>query len=342
VKPPLLEVRGLVKHYDAGKQADSRGRRIVRALDGVSFSLERGETLGLVGESGSGKSTLARTVVGLEPPTAGSVRLDGLELANLTRRGWLPHRRRLQMVFQDPYASLDPRQRVLSILAEPLAIHRTVARRERRTRALALLEAVGLSPRVAELRPHELSGGQRQRVALARALALEPEIVILDEPVSALDVSVQAQIVNLLADLQRRFQLAYVFVAHDLALVRHLCDRVAVLYLGRIVESAGRRELFGDPRHPYTRALLDAAPLLDPELEARRERRPLAGEPPSPLQPPEGCAFHPRCGERAAVPGERCRTERPELAPVGPGRLCACHLTRVSANQALPAPVIRR
>ncbi|HVS09214.1 MAG TPA: oligopeptide/dipeptide ABC transporter ATP-binding protein [Planctomycetota bacterium] len=326
MKPPLLEVRGLVKHYDAGRQAGGGERRAVRALDGVSFSLERGETLGLVGESGSGKSTLARTVVGLEAPTAGSVRLDGLELASLTRRGWLPHRRRLQMVFQDPYASLDPRQRVLSILAEPLAIHRTVARRQRRARVLTLLEAVGLSPRVADLRPDELSGGQRQRVALARALALEPEIVILDEPVSALDVSVQAQIVNLLADLQRRFQLAYLFVAHDLALVRHLCDRVAVLYLGRIVESADCRQLFGDPRHPYTRALLDAAPLLDPELEARRERRALPGEPPSPLAPPSGCAFHPRCTERAAVAGERCRIERPELAPVGAGRLCACHL----------------
>ena len=333
----LLVVENLAKHFVLG-------RRLLRAVDGVSFELRRGETLGLVGESGCGKSTVARTVVGLLPATAGSVRFEGTELTRLSRREWRPYRRRIQMIFQDPYASLDPRQTVASILAEPLVIHRIGRPRARRLRVVQLLEAVGLDPRHVYRYPHEFSGGQRQRIGIARALALEPDVIVCDEPVSALDVSIQSQIVNLLAELQERFDLAYLFIAHDLALVRHICRRVAVMYLGRIVESAEREELFARPAHPYTRALLSAVPQADPLVESTRERIVLEGDVPSPLSPPAGCPFHPRCPERGKVEGERCRLEPPTLAPVGPAlapvgtggnggngqagadRLSACHL----------------
>ena len=324
----LLEVRDLAKHFPVGRRGLlGRPERWLRAVDGVSFDLHAGECLGLVGESGCGKSTVARAIVGLHRPTAGSVKLGGVELARLSRRGWLPHRRRVQMVFQDPYASLDPRQTVGSILAEPLAIHGLEKPRARKLRALALLDAVGLNPRHVNRYPHEFSGGQRQRIGIARALALEPEVLVLDEPVSALDVSIQAQVVNLLAELQERFSLAYLFIAHDLAVVRHVSQRIAVMYLGRVVEDAPRDELFERPAHPYTRALLSAVPHPDPRVEARRERVVLQGDVPTPDDPPTGCAFHPRCPERADVPGDRCRTERPELAPCGAGgRRSACHL----------------
>ena len=325
---PLLSVRDLAKHFPVGK-AGLAGKPAawLRAVDGVSFDLERGESLGLVGESGCGKSTTARAIIGLYPPTSGTVEFDGVNLTGLSRRGWLPYRRRIQMIFQDPYASLDPRQTVGSILAEPLKIHDLAKPRDRRLRALALLDAVGLNPRHINRYPHEFSGGQRQRIGIARALALEPELIICDEPVSALDVSIQAQIINLLRDLQERFDLAYLFIAHDLAVVRHLCHRVAVMYLGRVVEIAPRDELYSDPRHPYTRALLSAVPVTDPDVERARQRIVLEGDVPSPMSPPSGCPFHPRCQDRELVPGRRCEEEVPELASrESASRFSACHL----------------
>ena len=325
----LLAIEDLHKHFPVGKQGlFGRPAAWLHAVDGVSLELERGETLGLVGESGCGKSTVARVITGLHAATSGSVRYEGVELTALSRREWIPYRRKMQMIFQDPYASLDPRQTVASILAEPLAIHKLGRPRDRQLRAMELLEAVGLNPRHVHRYPHEFSGGQRQRIGIARALALEPDVIICDEPVSALDVSIQAQIINLLEELQERFQLAYIFIAHDLAVVRHICKRVAVMYLGRIVEIAGRDELFEDPRHPYTRALLSAIPHPDPELERTRERVVLEGDVPSPLEPPSGCSFHPRCPERAGVPDDRCAREAPALVTLAAGgaRRRACHL----------------
>ena len=323
---PLLSVRNLVKRFPQGRQGFlGKPRNWVHAVEDVSFDLERGETMGLVGESGCGKSTTARAIIGLHAPTSGSVRLDGQELVGLSRRAFLPIRRRMQMIFQDPYGSLDPRQTVGSILAEPLAIHRIGKPRERKLKAMALLDAVGLNPRHVQRYPHEFSGGQRQRIGIARALALEPDLLVCDEPVSALDVSIQAQIVNLLKELRERFDLAMIFIAHDLAVVRHLCDRVAVMYLGRIVETAPRDTLFASPAHPYTRALLSAVPVPDPVAESERRRVVLEGDVPSPTHPPTGCAFHPRCPERAGVPGNRCEEELPLLHPPGPSA-AACHL----------------
>jgi oligopeptide/dipeptide ABC transporter ATP-binding protein len=310
----LLEVRDLSKRFE------TRGGNLL-ALDGVELELERGGTLGLVGESGSGKSTLARCLAGLERPSSGSIRLAGNELAGLSQRAWLPHRRRIQMVFQDPGGSLDPRRRAAAIVAEPLEIHGIG---EPARRARELLESVGLSGRHAVSFPHELSGGEKQRVAIARAIALEPEILICDEPTSALDVRVQAQILELLAELRERLGLAILFISHDLAVVSEICREVAVLYLGRVVERASTEALFADPRHPYTRALISAALVPDPEIAATR-RIVLAGDPPSPLHPPGGCAFHPRCPERANVPGDRCRLEVPRLETLGERR-AACHL----------------
>jgi len=314
----LLEVRGLRKQFA------TRGG-LVHALEDVNLELGRGSTLGLVGESGCGKSTTARCLVGLERPSAGSIRLSGTELTGLSERAWFPFRRRMQIVFQDPLAALDPRQRVGAAVEEPLVIHALGSRSERKRRVLELFEAVGLSPAHAECRAHELSGGQRQRVGIARALALAPEILVLDEPLSALDVSVQAQIVHLLADLARRFSLAYLLISHDLALVRELCEQVAVMYLGRIVERGPSEQVFAAPAHPYTQALLAAVPIADPRRERLRARVLLAGEPPSPLHPPTGCAFHPRCPRRSEVPGERCARERPELGGSS-SRSAACHL----------------
>jgi len=323
----LLEVRDLHKHFPVGKKGlFDRPAHWLRAVDGVSFDLEHGETMGLVGESGCGKSTVARTIIGLQPATSGSVMFDGTDLTTLTRKGWAPFRRRIQMIFQDPYASLDPRQTVASILAEPLAIHKQGKPKERQVRAMELLDAVGLNPRHIHRYPHEFSGGQRQRIGIARALALRPEIILCDEPVSALDVSIQAQVINLLEELQERFELTFLFIAHDLAVVRHLCKRIAVMYLGRIVEVADRDELFNNPRHPYTRALLSAIPHPDPIVERTRERIVLEGDVPSPLFPPSGCSFHPRCPERENVPGERCSMEIPRLMTDASGRQRSCHL----------------
>ena len=308
MSPALLEVRDLARHFAV------RGGT-VRAVDGVSFRLEAGECLGLVGESGCGKTTVARTLVGLERASAGSIRLEGTELTGLSPRRWFPHRRKMQMIFQDPYSSLDPRQTVSSILTEPLAIHRLGTARERRRKAMSLLDVVGLGPQHLFRYPHELSGGQRQRIGIARALALEPRILVCDEPVSALDVSIQAQIINLLGELTERLNLALLFIAHDLAVVRHISDRVAVMYLGRIVELGSAAALFENPRHPYTRALLSAVPVPDPRIERRRERIVLPGDaggtPGTPS--PTGCAFAPRCPRRAEVGEDRCRRERPRL-----------------------------
>lgn len=325
---PLLEVQGLHKHFPIGKKGLlGKPAQWLHAVDGVSFDVGRGETLGLVGESGCGKSTCARTIVGLYPPTDGRVVYDGVEVSGMSRKERAPYRRKIQMIFQDPYASLDPRQTVASILAEPLKIHKLAKPRERKLRAMQLLDAVGLNPRHIYRYPHEFSGGQRQRIGVARALAMEPDLIICDEPVSALDVSIQAQVVNLLEELQEQFNLSYLFIAHDLAVVRHICDRVAVMYLGKIVEIATRDELFENPQHPYTRALMSAVPHPDPRTERTRERIVLDGDVPSPLNPPTGCRFHPRCVERHKVDGDLCSTVEPEL-----GSRSACHLTNTPAR----------
>jgi oligopeptide transport system ATP-binding protein len=312
----LLEVRNLVKHFPAG-------RGTVKAVDGVSLSIRQGETLGLVGESGCGKTTTGRCVLLLERPTSGEIVFEGIDLTSLSDDALRKTRRRMQVIFQDPYSSLNPRMTIGQILAEPLKVHGIVpdpAAREARVRELC--EQVGLLPQHAKRYPHQLSGGQRQRVGVARALAMEPSLIVCDEPVSALDVSIQAQIVNLLEDLQQRLGLTYLFIAHDLSVVRHISDRVVVMYLGKVAEVADRVSLYEDPVHPYTRALLSAVPIPDPRLEARRERTVLGGEVPSPLAPPSGCVFHTRCPMAVA----RCSAEIPALREIRPGHWGACHL----------------
>jgi oligopeptide/dipeptide ABC transporter ATP-binding protein len=319
---PILEVRHLVKHFVVSGGMFG-GQGLVRAVDDVSFAIPRGETLGLVGESGCGKTTTGRAILQLDRPTSGQVFFEGRDLATLDQGGLRDMRRRMQVIFQDPYSSLNPRMTIGQIIAEPLAVHRIVRDgAARAARVRQLLGRVGLLPQHGARYPHELSGGQRQRVGIARALAMEPTLIVCDEPVSALDVSIQAQIINLLEDLQRDLGLSYLFIAHDLAVVRHISDRIAVMYLGKIVEIADRRALYEDPLHPYTKALLAAVPIPDPELEARRERVVLGGEVPSPLAPPSGCVFHPRC----PIAIERCQQEIPPLREVRPGHWAACLL----------------
>jgi peptide/nickel transport system ATP-binding protein/oligopeptide transport system ATP-binding protein len=323
---PVLEVEGLKKHFPVGgRLAGSHG--VVYAVDGVSFTVGPGEFFGVVGESGSGKSTVANCILRLLEPTEGTIRLKGADVTHLTRRQMRPHRRDLHIVFQDPYSSLDPRLTCGQIVGEPLRLHRLARGRELDARVEALFDSVGLRPELRFRYPHELSGGQRQRVGLARALAVNPSLLVADEPVSALDVSVQAAILNLLRDLQEQMGFSCLFITHDLATVEFLCDRVAVMYLGKIVETAPTRELFAEPKHPYTQALLSAALAPDPEVQRTRTRVVLEGDIPSPLAPPSGCAFRTRCPlEPESRP--RSHEEEPLLRDVGGGHLVACHLVR--------------
>ncbi len=318
----LLEVRDLTKHFQVSGGIGRPGGT-VRAVDGVSFRLKRGETLGLVGESGCGKTTTGRCILKLEEPSGGSILFEGTDLATLGERAMRKVRRRMQVIFQDPYSSLNPRMTVGQIIAEPLKVHGIAPEpKAREAKVAQLLEQVGLLPQHAQRYPHQMSGGQRQRVGIARALALEPSLIICDEPVSALDVSIQAQIINLLEDLQKRLGLTYLFIAHDLSVVRHISDRVVVMYLGKIMEVAERNALYEEPLHPYTRALLAAVPIPDPKLEASREHTVLRGEVPSPLKPPSGCVFHTRC----PLAQPRCAAEVPQLREIRPGHWGACHL----------------
>jgi len=322
---PILVVRGLIKHFPVRRGVFARVSGAVRAVDGVSFQVERGKTLSLVGESGSGKTTAGRLVLRLIEPTSGSVEFDGVDVTRLDRGNLRTLRKRMQLIFQDPYGSLNPRMTVQSVLAEAIAAHNIVPGEKRRDRVVELLDRVGLSAEAADRYPHEFSGGQRQRIGIARALAVEPDLIVADEPVSALDVSIQAQILNLMADLQAQLGLTYLFISHNLAVVRHISDHVAVMYLGRIVESAPVEELFARPVHPYTRALLAAAP--EPNPVARKRRAMAQGDIPSPLRPPSGCHFHPRCPDCIGI----CREIYPPVVEVAPGHAAACHVHAASS-----------
>ncbi len=321
---PLLRVEGLKVHFPVMKGVVVQKQvATVKAVDGVSFTLDRGETLGLVGESGCGKSTTGLAILRMLTPTAGRIIFEGEDISTHDKGRMRKVRRRMQMVYQDPYGSLDPRMKVGDIVGEPLVVHGVAGDRAAyRARIAELIRMVGLLPDMAERYPHEFSGGQRQRIGIARALALNPSLIICDEPVSALDVSIQAQVVNLFMELQERLGLAYLFIAHDLSVVRHISNRIAVMYLGRIVEVATRDQLYKEPMHPYTQALMAAVPIPDPALEATRPQQIISGEVPSALRPPPGCRFHPRCPRAMDV----CRTRDPDLRDHGGGRAVACHL----------------
>jgi oligopeptide transport system ATP-binding protein len=345
--PPLLEVRDLTMHFPVySGRIVTRKVGAVRAVDGVSFQLRRGETLGLVGESGCGKSTTGRAILQLHRPTSGSVRYEGVELTSLRGESLRAHRLRMQMIFQDPYASLNPRMTIGEIIAEPIINFGLEPDRRRRVKRIqALMESCGLNPAYVKRYPHEFSGGQRQRIGIARALASEPEFIVADEPISALDVSIQAQIMNLMQELGRQRGLTYLFISHDLSAVRHLSDRVAVMYLGTLVELAPAETIHNAPLHPYTQALISAVPIPDPEVESQRERVVLKGDVPSPMRPPPGCRFHTRC----PIARERCKVEVPALLPVlkgdgsaDPGHLVACHLVARAGAEGAPPNGARR
>ena len=333
---PLLEVKDLKKHFPIRKGVFSRTVGFVYAVDGVTFSINKGETLGLVGESGCGKSTVGKTVLKLIEPTDGSVKLMGKDITHLGKREMRPHRRDMQIIFQDPYSSLNPRMSAGSIVGEPLTIHDIAKGKDREERTAALFERVGLRPDQMPRYPHEFSGGQRQRIGIARALALNPDLIIGDEPVSALDVSIQAQVLNLLMDLQDELQLSYLFIAHDLAVVEHISHRIAVMYLGRVVELTDKRTIFDDPQHPYTEALLSAVPIPDPSIK-RSDRIILKGDVPSPINPPPGCHFNTRCPYVKA----ECMTDEPPLRELRPGHWVACHFAPgITGTHGSSAPVV--
>ncbi len=318
----LLRVENLSKHFPVYKGIIRRQVGVIQAVDGISFDIRKGETLGLVGESGCGKSTAGRTILRLYDATAGRILFGGQDIAKLSGEDLRRTRPRMQMIFQDPQACLNPRMTVSSIIAEPLDEHHAAKGPAKQQRVRELLDAVGMNPRFANRYPHEFSGGQRQRIGIARALALNPEFIVCDEPIAALDVSIQAQVVNLLEDLQAKLGLTYLFISHDLSMVRHIADRVAVMYLGKVVELATRDELYADPRHPYTKALLSAVPIPNPEVEAHRSRTILTGDVPSPANPPTGCRFCTRC----PVAVEKCHSVEPEWRQLSGGRHVACHL----------------
>ncbi|HVR28981.1 MAG TPA: oligopeptide/dipeptide ABC transporter ATP-binding protein [Thermoanaerobaculia bacterium] len=333
----ILRVEDLRVHFPITRGV-LRQRQVgaIKAVDGVSFTVRRGETLGLVGESGCGKSTTALAILRMLEPTSGRILFEGQDITRLDRARMRPIRRRMQMIYQDPFGSLNPRMKVRDIVGEPLLVHGLARDRARyRDRVAELIHLVGLLPDMADRYPHEFSGGQRQRIGIARALALEPSLLLCDEPVSALDVSIQAQVINLLMDLQERLGLTYLFIAHDLSVVRHISDRIAVMYLGKVVELADRDQIYRNPLHPYTEALLAAVPIPDPELEASRPQQILKGEVPSAIHPPSGCRFHPRCTQ--ALPD--CSAVEPLLERLGSGRAVACHLHRPEAAPA-PSPTV--
>lgn len=318
---PIVETRGLKMYFPVGRTITGKPRRLLKAVDDVSFAIGKGQTFGLVGESGCGKTTIGRCLVRLYQPTEGQILFDGQDIARLSEKELAPYRRRMQMIFQDPYASLNPRMTVASIIAEPL-LHTDMSRADRDARVRELVDLVGLKPDHMQRYPHEFSGGQRQRVGIARALASSPEFIVCDEPISALDVSIQAQVINTLEELQDRFGLSYLFVSHDLSMVRHISHEVGVMYLGCMVERAPVQELYAHMLHPYTEALMSAVPIPDPDLAAASERIHLTGDVPTPIDPPSGCRFRARCPYATA----RCAEERPELREVSPGHYVACHL----------------